>query len=68
MAKIGKFRGNPVITLGEDEEYPFIFGVRKAELILENIDNIKSFYEEYKSYEKKPKQKIVYEGESKDND
>jgi hypothetical protein len=39
------YNGNPVIILKRDENdaYPFRFGIRKAELILENIDKIKKF-------------------------
>jgi hypothetical protein len=43
-----KYNGNPVIILKRDENdaYPFRFGIRKAELILENIDSIKKFVKE----------------------
>ena len=42
------YNGNPVIIIKRDENdaYPFRFGIRKAELILENIDNIKKFVKE----------------------
>jgi len=44
----GEFKGHKVITLsrGDDEKYPFTFGVNKARLILENIEEIKKFVEE----------------------
>ncbi|MBI4948311.1 hypothetical protein HY844_02020 [Candidatus Berkelbacteria bacterium] len=40
-----EFKGNAMIVLKNDEEdkYPFQFGVKKAKLILENIEAIKSF-------------------------
>jgi hypothetical protein len=42
-----EFKGNVMLVLknNEDDQYPFQFGVRKAQLILENIDAIKSFVE-----------------------
>jgi hypothetical protein len=42
-----EFKGNPmiVIKLDEEDKYPFQFGVKKAKLILENIDAIKKFVE-----------------------
>lgn len=44
-----EFKGNPMIVLKNDEEdkYPFQFGVKKAKLVLENIDDIKKFVEKY---------------------
>jgi len=42
-----EYNGNPVIVLKKDENdaYPFRFGLRKAQLIIENIDEIKKFVE-----------------------
>lgn len=44
-----EFKGNPmlVIKLNEEDKYPFQFGVKKAKLILENIEEIKKFAEKY---------------------
>ncbi len=44
-----EFKGNPmiVIKLDEEDKYPFQFGVKKAKLVLENIDSIKKFVEKY---------------------
>lgn len=44
-----EFKGNPMIVIKNDEEdkYPFQFGVKKAKLVLENIENIKKFIEKY---------------------
>lgn len=44
-----EFKGNKMIVLKNDEEdqYPFQFGVKKAKLVLENIEEIKKFVEKY---------------------
>ncbi len=44
-----EFKGNKmiVIKMNEEDKYPFQFGVKKAKLILENIDEIKKFVEKY---------------------
>jgi len=40
-----EFKGNPMIVLsqGQDDRFPFQFGVKKAKLILENLDAIQKF-------------------------
>ena len=40
-----EYNGNPVIILKRDENdaYPFRFGVRKAQIILDHIEDIKKF-------------------------
>ena len=42
-----EFKGNPMLVIKQTEEdkFPFQFGVKKAKLILENIENIKKFVE-----------------------
>lgn len=42
------FKGKPVLILkrSEEDKYPFSFGVSKAKLILEHIEEIKKFVEE----------------------
>jgi len=42
-----EFKGNPMIVLKNDEEdkFPFQFGVKKAKLVVENIEDIKKFVE-----------------------
>ena len=44
-----EYRGKPIIVLfrDEDDEYPFKFGVSKAKLILENINEIEQFVREH---------------------
>jgi hypothetical protein len=43
-----EYKGKPLIVIKRDEEdkYPFSFGLSKAKMILENIDEIKKFVEE----------------------
>lgn len=50
LTEIDEFKGNKVIKLkrSEDDQYPFTFGVKKAELIIANIDAIKDFVESNK--------------------
>ncbi|MCK4902620.1 MAG: hypothetical protein KAS76_04610 [Thermoplasmatales archaeon] len=45
VVEMDNYNGNPVIILKRDENdaYPFRFGVRKAQLIVEHIDDIKKF-------------------------
>lgn len=40
-----EFKGNKVIVLkrNEDDNYPFTFGLNKAKLIVNHIEDIKSF-------------------------
>ena len=47
-AEISEFKGRPIISLKRDEsdQYPFTFGLTKAKLILEHIDDIQQFVEE----------------------
>lgn len=44
-----EFKGNVMIVIKNDEadQYPFQFGLKKAKLVLENIDSIKKFVEKY---------------------
>lgn len=48
MVERSEYKGKPIILIRRDEEdkYPFSFGVAKAKLILENIDEIRKFVEE----------------------
>jgi hypothetical protein len=43
-----EFKGKPVLVLkrSEDEKFPFSFGMAKAKMILESIDDIKKFVSE----------------------
>jgi hypothetical protein len=40
-----EFKGNAMIVIknNEDDQFPFQFGVKKAKMVLENIEEIKKF-------------------------
>jgi len=40
-----EYKGSPVLILknSEEDRYPFTFGVKKAKLMLEHIEDIKKF-------------------------
>jgi len=44
-----EFKGNPMIVLknSEEDKYPFQFGVKKAKLVLEHVEDIKKFVEKH---------------------
>lgn len=44
-----EFKGNKMIVIrqSEEDQFPFQFGVKKAKLVLENIEAIKAFVEKY---------------------
>lgn len=48
MVERSDFKGKPVLIMRrtEDDKYPFTFGLSKAKLILENIEEIKRFVED----------------------
>ncbi len=48
MIERSEFKGKPVLIIKRDEndKYPFAFGLNKARLILENLEEIKRFVEE----------------------
>ena len=48
MIEIKDFKGNPMLVLKQNERdtFPFQFGLRKARLILENVESIAKFVEE----------------------
>ena len=50
MVEKTEYKGNPIIVLKRDEsdKFPFSFGLSKARLILENLEEIKKFIEENK--------------------
>lgn len=49
MVEESEFKGNRMIVLksSEEDKYPFQFGVKKAKLVVENIEAIKKFVEKY---------------------
>lgn len=48
MIERSEYKGKPVLIIKRDEndKYPFAFGLSKARLILENIEEIRRFVEE----------------------
>ena len=48
IAEFGEFKGNKMIVLkrNPEDKFPFQFGVSKAKLVLEHIEDIRKFVEE----------------------
>jgi hypothetical protein len=48
-ANEAEYKGNPVLIIKNtpDDKFPFSFGVRKAKLVLNHIEEIKKFVEKY---------------------
>jgi uncharacterized protein YgiM (DUF1202 family) len=48
MVERSEFKGKPVLVIKRDEndKYPFAFGMSKAKMILENLEEIKRFVED----------------------
>lgn len=48
MVEKGDYKGKPVLILkrSEDDKYPFAFGLNKAKLIVEHLEDIKKFVQE----------------------
>lgn len=44
---VDEFKGNKVLVINPGSKYPFSFGVGKAKLILEHLEAIKKFVQEY---------------------
>lgn len=46
-----EYKGKPILVIkrNEDDKYPFSFGLSKARMILENIEEIKKFVEDNES-------------------
>lgn len=49
MVSESEYKGNPMIVIknSEEDKFPFQFGLKKAKLILENIEEIKKFVEKH---------------------
>ena len=47
----GEYRGSAMLVIRNtsDDRFPFQFGLKKAKLILEHLDDIKKFVEKYKN-------------------
>ncbi|MFC1637558.1 hypothetical protein ACFL1W_00910 [Candidatus Margulisiibacteriota bacterium] len=48
IAERSEFKGRPMLVLkrGEEEKFPFSFGLTKARMILDHIEDIKKFVAE----------------------
>ncbi|MFA6030221.1 MAG: hypothetical protein WC969_10230 [Elusimicrobiota bacterium] len=48
IVEFGEFKGNKMIVLKRtpDDKYPFQFGVNKAKLVLEHVEDIRKFVDE----------------------
>ena len=48
MIERGEYKGKPLLVIkrNPEDKYPFSFGISKAKLILENLEEIKKFVEE----------------------
>ena len=44
-----EYKGNPMLVIksSEEDKFPFQFGLKKARLIIENIESIKQFVEKH---------------------
>lgn len=44
-----EFKGNPMIVLsqGDEDKFPFQFGLKKAKLVIEYLEDIKKFIEKH---------------------
>jgi hypothetical protein len=44
-----EYKGNPMIVLknSAEDNFPFQFGLKKAKLVLENVEAIRKFVEKY---------------------
>ena len=48
MVEKSEFKGKPILVLkrNEEDKYPFYFGLNKAKLIVDHIEDIKKFVKE----------------------
>jgi hypothetical protein len=51
VVTIGEYKGHATISLAnsEDDAYPFTFGLAKAKLILQHVEEIRAFVESQES-------------------
>lgn len=51
-----EYKGNPMIVLKNtaEDRYPFQFGLKKAKLVLEHIEDIKKFVEKHGKEDQPP--------------
>ncbi len=48
VAERSEYKGKPLLVLkrSEDEKFPFSFGITKAKMILDHVEEIRKFVEE----------------------
>lgn len=46
----GEYRGNPMLIIRQNDQdkYPFQFGLKKAQLVMQHLPEIKAFVEKHK--------------------
>jgi len=51
LVEESEYKGSPVLILkaNEEDRFPFNFGVRKAKLMLEHIEDIKKFVQKHEA-------------------
>ncbi len=42
-----EYKGNPILTLNPESRYPFSFGLSKAKLVIQYIEEIKAFIQKH---------------------
>ena len=49
LVEEGEYKGSPVLILKtkEEDRFPFSFGIRKAKLVLEHIEEVKKFVQKH---------------------
>jgi hypothetical protein len=49
LVEEGEYKGSPVLILKttEEDRFPFQFGLRKAKMVLDHIDDIKNFVKKH---------------------
>lgn len=49
IIEIGTWKNQPIMVFkrSEDDAFPFSFGIRKAQIIVENIKRIQEFVDKY---------------------
>lgn len=60
MHTVSEYKGNTVITLkrSDNNNYGFTFGLAKAKLIIDHLEEVKQFYEEHKDDKEKNKKSV----------
>lgn len=43
MSKVTEYKGNKILVLNPEQRFPFSFGLGKARMIVENIEDVQDF-------------------------